>query len=219
MDNHFIIIGTAKSGSSTLYEYLKAHPKTKLANTKEHNFFMNIGYNWKSSNYKIFKRKLIFTLGAHNKFVKNKIINRYKEICKNDKIHISGDGSINYFYFKEVPKRIKTFAPKAKLILILRNPIDRLYSNYWMNYKQAEKDANWQWPWNSFEDFIENGGHTHAINQYTTNLKRWLRYFSLEEILIIDSSNLFKNTNQVLQEVTSFLGVASIHYTENIWIK
>ena len=43
MTNHFIIIGTPKSGSSSLYNYLSDHPEIHLPKINEHNYFMNIG--------------------------------------------------------------------------------------------------------------------------------------------------------------------------------
>lgn len=208
MKNHFIIIGTAKSGSSTLYEYLKEHPKTQLSNIKEHNFFMDIGYNWNSSLFKIYRRKLIFGLGYYNEYFRKKVLERYRMTSHNAEGFYSGDGSINYFYSKEVPKRIQKYVPNAKLILLLRNPIDRVYSNYWMNTKQNIPG----WKYKSFEDFMESEAFKSEINLYSISLKRWLKFFKLEEILIIDSSSFFNNTTEELKKVENYLGLENHSY-------
>jgi hypothetical protein len=214
MKNHFIIIGTPKSGSSTLYGYLNDHPNTFLTKVKEHNFFMDIGYNWNSSTYKIFKKRFVFFLGNNFSFVKKRIHKRYKKVSKQKKGFYSGDGSINYFYNKEVPSRIKTYCPNSKLILLLRNPIDRLYSNYWMNQKQNISS----WHYNSFEDFFNSGAYKHEINLYSTSLKRWLKYFQLDDILIIESSMFFKNTKRTLIEIENFLGIENYNYPKSHFV-
>ena len=123
MTHHLIIIGTVKSGSSTLYKYLADHPETHFSKVKEYNFFMNMGYAWgQKNNWKKFKRQCIFTIASVIPFLKRKVIDRYSQVSDNKEGFYSGDGSINYFYFPEVPKRIKTFVPNSKLILIFRNP-------------------------------------------------------------------------------------------------
>lgn len=214
MKNHFIIIGTPKSGSSTLYEYLNEHPRIKLSNTKEHNFFMDIGYDWKSSSFKKFKRKLKFNVGILIPYIRLKIKKRYQTVSKVKNGFYSGDGSINYFYSIEVPLRVKTFAPNSKLILLLRNPIDRLYSNYWMNRNQNIKN----WNFKSFDIYMKNESYKDDINNYVKSLKHWLKYFSLGEILIIDSSEFFNDPKKTLIKVEDFLGIPHHEYVKDYFI-
>lgn len=219
MINHFIIIGTPKSGSSSLYGYLSDHPDTHLSKIKEYDFFKNMGYDWSRKDKTIrLKKKLAFWFAFRNKWLANKMRRHYFKSCYKKEGKVSGDGSVSYFYFPEVPKRIKYFVPQSKLILILRNPIDRVYSNYWMNYKQSQKRLDWIWNWNSFEDFIENGAHIKEINHYSVSLQRWLKYFKLNEILIITSEDFFNQTAQTLEEIETFLTITPYNYTNQHWV-
>lgn len=219
MSNHFIIIGTPKSGSSSLYKYLADHPESHLSKIKEYNFFMNMGYDWRRQNKTIrIKKKIAFFLGYHIKPIGNLITKHYYKSCYKKTGKLSGDGSICYFYFPEVPKRIKHFVPDSKLLLLLRNPIDRLYSNYWMNAKQASVRTDWYWPFQSFEDYLDQKAHIKEINHYSVSLKRWLQYFTLDDIYIITSEGFFNDTQNSLFKIESFLNISHHHYSKQHWI-
>ena len=157
---------------------------------------------------------MIFALGEFIGAVRNKIKERYKKVCENKSGKISGDGSINYFYTKEVPRRIKTFCPEAKLIVLLRNPIDKLYSNYWMNVNQNIPN----WKYKSFNEFIESGAYKAEINLYSISLKRWLNCFKLEDILIIDSTDFFDSTRNVLKKVENYLEINNHNYEKEYFV-
>ncbi len=103
----FLIIGAQKSGTSSLHYYLTAHPEIESASLKEVNFFnedfnFNKGINWYE--------------------------NHFKHPLKNKKLFF--EASPVYFYNKKSVERIYKYKPDIKLIILLRNPVDRAYSSW-----------------------------------------------------------------------------------------
>lgn len=101
---NFLIPGVGRSGTTTLYSYLKQHPEIYMNEYKEPNYFSryyHLGQNWYSSQ---FKSKRNFSL--------------------------IGEASTPYFDTIKATKRIYHFNPNFKLIFMLRNPVDRAFSHY-----------------------------------------------------------------------------------------
>ena len=113
----FIIIGAAKSGTTTLYQYLCRHPQIYMSTPKEPDFFsldMNYhkGIEWYESLFD----------GA-----------KPEQIC--------GEASTTYSRWHQHPKaaeRISQYLPKVKLIYIMRHPVDRAYSFYAYRFKRSQ---------------------------------------------------------------------------------
>ena len=107
----FIICGTQRGGTTTLYHYLKEHPQICMSEKKEVHYF-DLNYHkslqWYESHFKD---------------------------CQNKKVKTIGEASPFYMYLREVPERIDETLPDVKLIFILRNPVDRAYSHYWHEVK------------------------------------------------------------------------------------
>ena len=117
---NFLIIGAAKSGTTSLYSYLNQHPQVYFSPFKEPRFFALEG---KEVNYQ-----------GPSQVVNQKAINTIDEYEKlfagvTDEVAI-GEASTLYLYSPEAPAKIKQYIPQVKLIAILRNPIDRAYSGY-----------------------------------------------------------------------------------------
>jgi len=190
----FIIIGTQKGGTSSLYYYLKFHPQVKRAIKKELHYF-NLFYD-KGSNWYM----------AHFPW-------------KSDK-HITGEASPGYLFHPEAAKRIKEHNPDMKLILLLRNPIERAYSAYQMNRRLGIDKRS------SFEDAIkfelENKDIDSSYNynrhnffylergEYAKQLKHWSQFFDRKQMLIIKSDEFFKNTEEQLKIIYSFLEIDQV---------
>jgi len=108
----FIIIGTQKGGTSSLFSYLRQHSQLKLSGVKEIHFFDSNylkGTNWYKSHFPL------------------KWVNFNKK---------TGEASPYYLFHPHVAKRVYDQCPKAKLIVMLRNPADRAYSHYMMQNKR-----------------------------------------------------------------------------------
>ena len=206
---NFYIIGAAKCGTSSLYEYLIYHPEVQPAVTKEVHFFDHYferGLNW---------YKVCFPLKLHKFFVQN----------LGKKKFITGEASPRYIDHPNSPKRIKEITPKAKFIVLLRNPIDRAYSHYNMNvrqgietlsfeeaieqqtkrtkdeFKKMEEDENYySKPYFSYS-YIERG-------MYIKKLEHWMKYFSKEQFLVLKSEDMLKKPNETYQQIVKFLNLS-----------
>lgn len=194
----FLIIGTQKGGTTSLFNYLKQHPETALPDQKEIHFFdkqYQKGPKW-----------------YFNKF---------------PSVHlITGESTPYYLYHPYVAERVAHHCPKVKIIVLLRNPIDRAYAHFFME-KQRKRE-----PLPTFEDaikaeperlenekkkLIKNPFFNSAIHQthsyldrgkYYSQVKRWFNHFPKEHFLIIKSEIFFQHTEKVLESVFKFLGLS-----------
>src|SRR5579859_2819290 len=112
----FLIIGGQRCGTSSLYYYLTEQPGVVAASTKEIHFFDDYytkGLGW---------YKAQFPTASYKKYIENV-----------RKLHfLTGEASPYYLFHPHAPRRIKAALPNAKLIVLLRNPIDRAYSQHWL---------------------------------------------------------------------------------------
>ena len=177
----FLGIGIQKSGTTWLYKNLKQHPQLYLPETKEVHFFD--WYFYKS-------------LGWYC----NHFINANKE-------HIKGEITPGYSIISEEKiKFIKNMNPKLKIILLLRNPIERAWSHAVMNLSSIpERNVNSI----SDEKFIAHFNNPRSIERgnYPKIISKWNKYFTKEQIYV-ESYNQIKNSPKILlNDVFKFLGV------------
>lgn len=114
----FIIIGAARAGTTSLYAYLISHPNVLPAVKKETVFF-NYAYHTNPDWYKMY----FPTISEREKIKKQKGIQRV----------ITGEATPSYLIDPHVPQRISEMLPGIKLIVLLRNPIERALSHYYHN--------------------------------------------------------------------------------------
>ena len=133
---NFFIVGSAKSATTSIYNYLEKHKSVFMSPIKEPNFFSkDIEFNSFRSEY---KRDL-----RHNPT--NVVINHSAWIDHDEKYYslfskansekVIGEGSVSYLFSKLAPLEIYKENKDSKVLIILRNPIDRAYSHYLMNLK------------------------------------------------------------------------------------
>lgn len=205
---NFYILGAAKSGTTSLWHYLNQHPDIFMSNPKEPNFMA-------------FKNKSLPPLkgpcdddyllkNIYNNTVTN--IDDYNALfVENGGRFAIGEGSVRYLYFKEAVENIKEYTPNAKFVLILRNPVDRLYSHYCMMRRYAleplslngalkeeenRKSRNWGWDW-----------HYKSVSKYGEQLERYFSVFNRSQFKVIFYEDFKQNTFNSLKEIYDFLGV------------
>ena len=123
---NFLIIGAAKSGTTSLYAYLEQHPQAYLSPKKEPEFF---SYEGREVDFNGPKGEEQANHGIKQHITAN--IEEYRALFRgaSDEKAI-GEASTMYLYSPQAPSRIKHYIPKVKLIAIFRNPVDRAYSTF-----------------------------------------------------------------------------------------
>ena len=184
----FLIIGAMKSGTTSLYAYLKEHPEIGMPYNKEPDFF---------SNESCWTKGLTWYEGLFDGF-KNKTAR--------------GEASVNYTkfpYYKDVPERICSIIPQVKLIYVLRSPVERTYSHYVHNvFAGIEAE--------SFENAIRNKPLYIQASLYYSQIEQYLKYFPRENMLIFLLDDLKNYPLATVQKVFAFLGVNSGFVPEGI---
>lgn len=121
----FVIVGAQKCGTTSLHRMLRQHPQVHMSRTKELHFFdrhFDRGRDWYAAQ---------FTPTRQHRH--------------------SGETTPSYMYLEDARKRLIATLPDAKIVMILRNPIDRAYSHYWHDVRRLEQKRRTQPVPESFE--------------------------------------------------------------------
>lgn len=200
MRTQFLIAGAQRSGTTLLYSLLGQHPEIYLAKPIKP------------------EPKFFCTDSEYNKGREYYLDKYFKDVVESD-YKVFGEKSTSYMTHNETPLRIKSLFPNIKLIFILRNPIERAISNYWFSEQNKlevntfeyaiknEENRIKQFPMEQFSDhpfaYLRRG-------KYIDYLKIYLKYFYLSQIHIVIHDELVNNTNNVMNDLYSFLGVKEI---------
>lgn len=188
----FLIIGAQKSGTTYLYHQLHSHPDIFMPKQKELHFF-------DTSTQDIF-------------FPRTKHLIHYSNYFKHAlPWQKKGEATPSYLLEKNCPQRIFKIMPRVKLIILLRSPIERAYSQYrMMSYRKLIS------PGTSFlEVFRQNYRHIAARGFYSLQIQRYLRLFPKEQFYINTKDQLQTYPDKTLEEIYRFLEVAPCYRTTN----
>ena len=180
----FIGIGAPKSGTTWLSECLREHPDVCMSEPKEVHFFnKTYAFYWGQQEWKY--PKGIEWYQDHWQ--------GYREGQKR------GEYSVFYLQDEGTPELIYTHFPKTKLIVCLRHPRERLYSHY-LHPKQ-NRDIP------SLTEVIEKYPEFVAQGFYDEHIKRYLKYFSEDQLHIVFYEDIKKHPKKILEDVYTFIGV------------
>jgi hypothetical protein len=179
----FVIIGPGRSGTTFLYRLLSQHPLVEPAAKKEIHFF-----------------DLLFEEGA-------KWYRRWFPAprLKDGRKTITGEATPAYIFHPDVPERMAKVIPRARLIALLRNPVDKIYSAYQRQVSKGRESR-------TFEEVIEADLDDGSVGLlltgiYVDHLVRWSEFLSEEQLLVLKSEDLFERPRQTLKVVLEFLGL------------
>jgi hypothetical protein len=204
----YIIAGAQKSGTTSLWYYLNEHPLVEKPMTKEMNYFdlrFTRPLKWYRMHFPLRQPNFDSELGQAT---------------------LTGESSAYYMLHPLAPKRIAQTLPNVKIILLLRNPVDRAYSHYQLKLRRRQEEL-------SFEDAIQaeearldgeedricrDPGY-YSVNhdrfsylargRYLEQIVRWHAVLPSNQLLILESGEFFKKTAEVYQRVLDFLNLPS----------
>jgi hypothetical protein len=204
----FIIIGAQRCGTTSLFNNLAQHPAVYPSLPKEVHYF-SIYYDKSTTWYRSH-----FPLARHKRYVE-----RNHERC-----FITGEATPYYIAHPHAPLRVFETVPQARLIVLLRNPVDRAYSHYHFEVKKGIETL-------SFEEAIareearlssevkrlredkvyRSFNHMHytylSRGIYADQLVAWKGIFKNEQILILDSESFYEDPAATFDKVTEFLNL------------
>jgi len=186
----FFIVGAARSGTTSLYNYIVQHPLIVMSPIKEPHFF--------SEFY------------PSGKIVRDK--NDYLSLFKNIPSYIkAGEASSFYLYSSIAAEQIKSFIPNPKIVILLRNPIDRAYSLYWHLLRAGEENLSFEKALNAEPDRIKNGWlygyHYTTSGFYYDQVLRYLKVIGKENVNIFLFEDLNNDPHAVCQNIFSQLNI------------
>jgi hypothetical protein len=181
----FIGIGAPKSATTWIFDCIIEHPQVCNIQEKEIGFFNN--------HYE-------------------KGIEYYKSFFKNCSPNsLKGEFTTTYFINHETAERIKQNFPNVKLIVCLRNPIKRAYSQY-----RAGKGADFIYSSRSFREALDLKSTLIKRGFYYKHLKNYFDIFPRENILVLIYKNIKKDPVKFIQNIYRFLGIDDSYVPENI---
>ena len=195
-----MIVGAQKSGTTALSEFLDQHPKIQMALGKETHLFDGKKFddNWSA----------------------DEISNKYECYFPNSaSADLMGEATPIYLYFPEIAERLSNYNPDLKLILILRDPTERAYSHYLMEYERGNESKPF---WlalllesyriarddNPRDESSSQRRHSYRSRGcYTRQLENLLNHFPQQQILVLRNEELRCDHAETLKRVFDFLGV------------
>jgi hypothetical protein len=172
----WLIIGAMKSGTTSLAAYLREHPGCFVAPEKEVHFF-DYEFRW--------------AFGA----------DWYRQRFRGAGSLLAGEATPSYMHRPEVPARIASVVPDAKLIAILRDPVDRAYSQYWHHRREGREERE-------FLDAVEDPELDYlGRGRYLEQLERICEHFPREQLLVLLFDDLDAQPQETFVDVCRFLGV------------
>jgi Sulfotransferase domain len=199
----FLIIGAQKAGTTYLYHLLTQHPSVESATAKEVHYFdvhFSKGVDWYRSHFP-------------------------RPVWREGRKIMTGEASPYYLFHPHAARRAADAVPQAKLIVLLRNPVDRAYSDYQHKYREGRE------PLKSFQEAIEAEGHRLSGERekmlahedyaspnyrkfsyvsrgvYVDQLEEWRKYFDEDQFLVLKSEDFFGHPKNTLASVHEFLGL------------
>ncbi|MEG3932433.1 tetratricopeptide repeat protein [Microcoleus sp. T2B6] len=196
---NFIIIGSQRCGTTSLYTYLAQHPRILTPIKKEMDFFswhFDRGIDWYLAHFP--------PMPSGEEFV-------------------TGEASPSYFDCREAPERLYSLFPEAKLIVLLRNPVDRAISQFYrltdLNWEARSLDrviSDEVERLNQNPEYIigEEPGNYLARGRYIEFIKNWRTFFPQEQLLILKSEDFYAGAATTVKQVLEFLDLPEYQLSE-----
>lgn len=191
---NFIVVGVQKAGTTALFDYLGDSSSVALSKIKEVHFFDDETVDWSSPDYGPYHAQFD-TAGS---------------------APLRGEATPIYLYWPQSLERIAAYNPDIRLIVMLRDPVERAWSHWRMEYSRGVETRAFSWciregrqrlfaakPWGVHREFsyVERGF-------YGEQIERLFSIFPREQILILTADGLRERPSESLGRVADFLGIS-----------
>lgn len=184
------LIGVQKAGTTTLDDWLAQHPQIYC--------------------YESLKDVLLFARFNST----DEILQRMqKEPAPYKGEPVVLQSAVNYIFYPQYLQQLAQMQPNAKLLLILRNPVDRAVSSYgyftkMLRETRSMEEALVYTPSDNTDFSRDNSDFTYIEHGlYARQIRNCLQYFSKDQLLVLDYDELAKNPKGLLQQIYTFLGI------------
>lgn len=188
---NFIIAGVQKAGTTALFDYLSDDPAYSLSRVKEVHFFDDESVDWAAADYAPYHAQFEWERQA-----------------------IRGEATPIYLYWPRSVERIAAYNPAVRLIVMLRDPVERAWSHWKMETSRGVETHPFSWcirqgrrrlfdaePWGAHREFsyVERGF-------YGEQVERLFGLFPREQVLLLQADDLRRDPGGTLDAVGGFLG-------------
>jgi hypothetical protein len=179
---NLVVIGAQKAGTTSLHRYLQEHPEIAMSTPKELNFFTSPRWNWPKG------------VGWYESYFE-------------EPATVRGESSPSYTTYPRetgIPERMHEVIPEARLIYLVRDPVDRMLSQYLHDrasgserrpVEEALGDLDPDW-----SPYVVQG-------RYHLQLSQFLEHYPRERVLVVAQEELMRSRAATLRRIFEFLGV------------
>ena len=199
MKVNLFLVGAAKCGTTFLYDNLMSSSDICLPMIKEPHFFSRYKYDH-------LMRQYTTVICTQNKYEKLFQANNVKYFC---------DCSASYFWDTESPKLIYEYNQNAKIIIILRDQIDRIVSHYQNNVREGFEYRSLNTAINSeignvyYDRYKAPFFRYISYSDYTRTIGKYFELFKSNNIKVINFDDLVTNTDRIILEIAGWLNISS----------
>jgi hypothetical protein len=201
---NFFIVGAPKCGTTAMFDYLAAHPDVFMSRRKEPTFFARDLDDGTRADSRYFTRDLADYLSLFAGWSGEQRI---------------GEGSVWYLYSEIAAREIKRFAPDARIIVMLRNPVEMMYSLHAQRLASGAEDVD------SFEEalalehqraegkrlprnaFVGRGLLYRDVTRYANQVRRYIDVFGRGQVLVLLFEEFAADPGAAYRQVCDFLGI------------
>jgi len=211
----FLVIGAMRGGSSFLYHYLTQHPMVLPAFRKEVRYFDR---SYRQRKHPFLWYRSFFPLRASLRALGR----LRKHRC------VTGEATPSYLFLETVPPRVLFTVPHVRLIAMLRNPVDRALSHYFLECRRHRELLPLKEALLAEEERVDlllrnGGGDTEqsrletmqfsykSFGVYVDQIKRWRMWFPASQMLILQSEQVFAEPEKAFPRVCRFLDLPEWH--------
>lgn len=183
---NFFIVGAPRAGTTSLYNYLNEIPEVFMSPVKEPGFFI-------PNDFRNFSEKT------------------YLELFENVKDEIAiGEATAGYLVNEKTPFLIKEKVPNARIIITLRDPINRIFSHYLNRLRTGDTKLSFE---DAVKQYFDNNSSDNQIkglikgSLYHNQVQRYFEVFGKNNVKILIFEETIKDTKKAIKEILEFLEI------------